>query len=58
MIERIYLNRDWTFDDGNSKSKVTIPHTVKELPFNYIDEESYQFVSSYTRELDIDNKII
>ena len=53
MIYRIYLNNNWLFDDSNSKSQVNIPHTVKELPFNYIDEESYQFVSTYTRELDI-----
>ena len=44
MIERIYLNRDWEFSDGISKQTVTIPHTVKELPFNYIDEETYQYV--------------
>lgn len=53
MIKREYLNRDWLFDDGKKQVKVTIPHTVKELPFNYIDEEDYQFVSTYTRELDI-----
>ena len=56
MIERIYLNRDWLFDDGKTKTQVSIPHTVKELPFNYIDEESYQFVSTYTKDLVIDKK--
>lgn len=56
MIKRFYLNRDWIFDDGKKKEKVIIPHTVKVLPFNYIDEESYQFVSTYTKELDIDKE--
>ena len=56
MIERIYLNRDWLFDDGKKTVKVTIPHTVKELPFNYINEEDYQFISTYTRELEIEEK--
>ena len=56
MINRIYLNRNWIFDDGNKKEEVIIPHTVKELPFNYIDEESYQFISTYTRELELDDK--
>ena len=53
MIKRLYLNRDWLFNDGKKSEVVTVPHTVKELPFNYIDEESYQFVSTYTKELEI-----
>ena len=58
MIERIYLNRDWLYSDGHKEEKVTVPHTVKELPYNYIDEEVYQFVSTYTRELKLDKSYI
>jgi len=30
---------------------VRLPHTVKKLPFNYVDETSYQMVSGYLRPL-------
>ena len=53
MIDRIYLNRDWVF---NKKDKVCIPHTVCEIPYNYCNEEDYQMVSTYERDLYIDSK--
>ena len=34
---------------------VDIPHTVKELPYNYFPGESYQFVSTYEKIFDVDN---
>lgn len=56
MIERIYLNFDWTFEHDGSNTNVNIPHTVKEIPFNYANEDDYQFVSTYTKEIEIDEK--
>ena len=35
--------------------EVRIPHTVKELPFNYCSEKSYQMVSGYRRFIDASN---
>ncbi len=51
---RIYLNNGWTFTDGNGKSEsVRLPHTVKEIPYDYFDEKDYQMVCGYRRDLDI-----
>lgn len=62
-MERIFLNDSWKFsesysetmkeveyDDGDMTS-VRLPHTVKELPFHYCDENDYQMVSGYRRIL-------
>lgn len=60
MRERIYQMRDWHFSEqfeermikepiGEDAKSVTLPHTVKELPFNYFDEKLYQIVSAYQR---------
>ena len=62
-MEKIFLDRDWTFNEvftedmisapmAEGKS-VSVPHTVKELPFNYFDENEYQMVSGYIRKLDV-----
>ncbi|MCI2047472.1 MAG: glycoside hydrolase family 2 [Faecalibacterium sp.] len=32
---------------------VRIPHTVKQLPYNYANEKEYQMVSGYRREFDV-----
>ncbi len=40
------------YDDSNFES-VDIPHANKELPLNYFDEQSYQFVSCYRKKFDI-----
>ncbi len=54
MIERIYINNDWLFtNDKKEKEIVDIPHTVKEIPFNYFDQEIYQFISSYEKEINL-----
>ena len=53
MLERIYLNDNWNFyrlDDKKSATLVRLPHTNTELPFNYLDENDYQFVSVYENE--------
>lgn len=65
------LNFDWEFIPKYEKSylekfpggeKVNIPHSAKEVPYNYFDEKSYQFVSTYRKtfdvEEDIKNKIV
>ena len=57
---KIYLNNDWLFatefkeeyifgniDEGMVEAR--IPHTTKELPFNYFSEEEYQMLCTYRR---------
>ena len=60
-MSKIYVNNNWHFShnfdekmfDGEFYSStiesVRIPHTTKELPFNYFSEEEYQTVSGYRR---------
>ena len=59
---KIYLNRDWDFTEVFSErlfdcpwgtKKVSIPHTCKETPFHYFDEQEYQMISGYRKELDV-----
>ena len=58
MLKKIYLNNDWEFTKEFSKEFlkfngkyeiVRIPHTVNELPFNYIDEKDYEMISGYRK---------
>ena len=62
MRETIPLNRGWRFvrglcgDDFSPGApppgeEVELPHTNVQLPYNYLDERAYQFVSSYLRIL-------
>ena len=67
MGTRIYLNEDWKFTeefdekllDANCNVKdledVRLPHTCKELPYHYFDENDYQMVSGYRRIIKADN---
>ena len=59
-MSKIYLNNDWLFAtefkeeyvSGNIDERmvsVRIPHTTKELPFNYFSEEEYQMLCTYRR---------
>ncbi len=61
------FNRGWvykpSFDDAYIHStnhanegfeSIVIPHTNLELPFNYFDETSYQFISTYAKTFDFD----
>lgn len=61
---RRYLNDSWYFRpdfrpdylngvDLRTFEKVRIPHTVKEIPFNYVNNQDYQMVSTYYTELDL-----
>lgn len=43
------------YDDSKFET-VDIPHTNKELPLNYFDEKSYQFISCYRKTFDIGKK--
>ncbi len=75
MRKRIPINFDWkycnafneeminkNYNDSDFES-VNIPHTNKEIPYNYFDERMYQFVSCYRKTLklkkeDIDSKLL
>ena len=50
----IPFNDDWlfTFDyerGFDAAEKVRLPHTVKELPYNYVDCKDYQTVCGYQK---------
>ncbi len=61
MAQRIYMNDDWGFTetfseklldweyDGKDLRRVRLPHTCKETPLHYFDEQIYQMVSGYRR---------
>ena len=58
---RVYLNEGWKFAEQfsvnlfypgvgeNEMIDVRFPHTCKELPYNYFDENEYQMVCGYRR---------
>ena len=58
------LNYAWNFIGDFKESYLTklpsnvdvvnIPHTVKEVPYNYFSTESYQFISTYEKVFDVD----
>ena len=62
-MSRIYVNNNWQFSYNFDEKlhikdfcspeieSVRIPHTTKELPFNYFSEEEYQTISGYRRML-------
>lgn len=64
-MARIYLNEGWKFTeeystelckvdvDTSSLIDVRLPHTCKELPYHYFDENLYQMVSGYRRVLSV-----
>ena len=56
MQGRLYWNEDWQFiesyeekDTWQNAENVRLPHTVKETPLHYFDEEIYQKVCAYRR---------
>lgn len=62
MRERIWLNNDWEFTDtcteaflrgggAEQVSRVRLPHTVCETPYDYFDESMYQMVCAYRKVL-------
>ena len=65
MRQRYYLNDGWLFSfectdemltasppDG-CMERIRLPHTVKESPYDYFDELSYQTVSCYIKHLEV-----
>lgn len=65
MGERIYINNEWlfqevftdemikeTYHDAEMKM-VRLPHTCKETPFHYFDEQIYQMVGGYRRHMQV-----
>ena len=63
---RVYLNEGWKFTEDFSVNlfypsvgeenlvDVRFPHTCKELPYNYFDENDYQMVCGYRRTLRVE----
>ena len=58
------LNFNWNFIPNFKEEylsspfkgeQVNIPHTVKEVPYNYFPESTYQFISTYEKAFDVDN---
>ena len=61
MGQRIYFNNGWRYSekadkemltkdfDDSAMTKIRIPHTCKEVPFNYFHEEIYQMESLYRK---------
>ena len=43
----------WDVARARELTSVRIPHTVKELPLNYLNEQDYQMVSGYLRPLSV-----
>lgn len=58
------LNYSWNFIPSFEKSYldklpdnvdlINIPHTVKEVPYNYFSTDIYQFISTYEKFFDVD----
>ncbi len=65
MRKRIPINFDWKYSetfneemikkdyDDSEFENINIPHTNKEIPYNYFDERMYQFVSCYRKTLNL-----
>ena len=65
MKNRYYLNNQWKFGeaytedmkkttyDDSQMQEVRIPHTCKELPFHYFDENDYQMLCGYRKIIEI-----
>lgn len=63
MVRHMGLNNEWKYSEGfveqmlqrdyddSSMEQIRIPHTNKLLPYHYIDEMDYQFISCYRRHL-------
>ena len=61
------INFGWQFIDDykeeylnklpNSSQTIDIPHCAKEVPYNYFNEQDYQFISTYQKLFDIEENI-
>lgn len=50
MPKIINLNDNWIFEG----KEIRIPHTVKEIPFNYFDEKMYQGIFDYDLDFEVE----
>lgn len=53
---KIIINNKWLYSEDKDKDFITVnlPHANKEVPYNYFDEKSYQFISYYKKNLNIE----
>ena len=61
------LNFNWKFvsnfkdsyliEDLKEYEIINIPHTIKEVPYNYFDEKEYQQIVTYEKRFDVDYDI-
>ncbi len=70
MRKTVSLNHDWYYCEGFKKeylskdfdetfSKlVNIPHTMKEIPYNYFNDEIYQMIGTYRKTITITKDMI
>ncbi|MFA5466572.1 MAG: sugar-binding domain-containing protein, partial [Candidatus Izemoplasmatales bacterium] len=69
MRKIVPLNFDWRFTPDYQEryldpefatsclQNVMLPHSLVELPFNYLSDERHQIVGTYFRDLDIEKSI-
>ena len=62
-MSRIFLNDDWEFTEAFTETffhmdvvvsgtkKVRLPHNCKELPYHYFDEQEYQMICAYRKQI-------
>lgn len=52
------INNKWLYRENDSDDFVTVnlPHTNKEVPYNYFKESSYQFISEYKKSISLVDK--
>ncbi|MPQ44421.1 hypothetical protein, partial [Clostridium tarantellae] len=52
------INNKWLYKDNISKefSIINIPHANKEVPYNYFNENIYQFISHYKKKIVVKDK--
>lgn len=65
MKNRVYLNNGWKFSENFNDEmikadyedylldNVRLPHTTKQTPFHYFDEQIYQMVSLYRKVIEV-----
>lgn len=51
LYKNSFLEEDVLSRDFSSYEKINLPHTNVEVPYNYFDDEIYQFISCYKKEL-------
>ena len=63
-MAKIYLDKNWLFSEQFKEEYISsaitdgevvnVPHTVKEVAYNYFDEHEYQMVSCYQKNIKYD----